>query len=356
MTSPEAGFWRDRRVLVTGHTGFKGSWLSLWLDRLAASVSGFAPDRPPPPSLFELARVEDAAETLEGDVRDYESVERALRQSRPEVVIHMAAQPLVRRGYEDPIGTYATNVMGTVHVLEAARRCADVRVVVVVTSDKCYENRGWFWGYREYEPMGGRDPYSSSKACAELVTAAYRASFGGDGSPAIATARAGNVIGGGDWSADRLVPDVLAAALEDRSVTIRNPDAVRPWQHVLNPLSGYLRLAEALWQSPEYAEAWNFGPDDRDARPVRVMLERLSREWGKEIRWQPTRDSGPPEEDVLKLDSSKARARLGWEPAWDLDDALRSVVGFYRGLENGEDPRALATSQIDAFQAGERPS
>jgi CDP-glucose 4,6-dehydratase len=356
VTGPTPPFWRDRRVLVTGHTGFKGSWLSLWLERLGARVTGFAGGAPTSPSLYELARVGEGAETIGGDVRDYEAVERAVRGARPEVVIHMAGQPLVRRSYEDPVGTYATNLMGTVHVLEAARRCGDVRVLVVVTSDKCYENRESAGSYREYEPMGGDDPYSSSKGCAELATAAYRASFGREPeAPAIASARAANVIGGGDWAPDRLVPDVVAAALEGHPVTIRNPDAVRPWQHVLNALSGYLLLAEALWESREYAEAWNFGPEERDALPVRALVERLSQEWGEEIRWEPAPDSGPPEEGVLKLDSSKARARLGWEPRWGLDDAVRSIVRFYRGFANGEDPRALVTSQIDAFHAGEPP-
>jgi CDP-glucose 4,6-dehydratase len=348
-------FWEGRRVLVTGHTGFKGSWLTLWLVRLGATVVGLSDGVPTEPSLYELAAVGEEAETIQADVRDLAAVEAALSSARPDVVIHMAAQPLVRSSYEDPVATYATNVMGTVHVLDAARRADDVRAVVVVTSDKCYENREWLWAYREHEPMGGRDPYSNSKGCAELVTAAYRASFGDDGGPAIASARAGNVIGGGDWSRDRLVPDVMGAALEDRAVVIRNPDAVRPWQHVLNPLSGYLRLVEALWDSRDYAEPWNFGPDERDAQPVRALLERLSAAWGEEISWERDQGANPHEAGLLRLDSSKARTRLGWEPSWDLDDAVRSIAGFYRTLAGGGDLRSVVLEQIDTFQSGERP-
>jgi CDP-glucose 4,6-dehydratase len=348
-------FWEGRRVLVTGHTGFKGSWLTLWLARLGATVVGLSDGVPTEPSLYELAAVGEEAETFEADVRDLAAVEAAMSSARPEVVIHMAAQPLVRSSYEDPVATFATNVMGTVHVLDAARHADDVRAVLVVTSDKCYENREWLWAYREHEPMGGRDPYSNSKGCAELVTASYRASFGHDGGPAIASARAGNVIGGGDWSQDRLVPDVMGAALEGRSVVIRNPDAVRPWQHVLNPLSGYLRLTEALWDSRDYAEPWNFGPDERDAQPVRAMLERLSAAWGEEIGWERDQAANPHEAGLLKLDSSKARTRLGWEPSWDLDDAVRSIAGFYRTLAGGGDVRSVVLEQIDTFRSGERP-
>jgi CDP-glucose 4,6-dehydratase len=349
-----ASFWEGRRVLVTGHTGFKGSWLTLWLTRLGAQVTGLASGGLSKPSLHKLAGVGDEAETLDADVRDLDAVDKAVSSARPEVVIHMAAQPLVRRSYEDPVTTYAINVMGSVHVLDASRRSDDARVVLVVTSDKCYENRERGRAYVEDDPMGGRDPYSSSKGCAELVTAAYRASYG-DAGPAIASARAGNVIGGGDWSQDRLVPDVMGAALEGRSVLIRNPDAVRPWQHVLNPLSGYLRLVEALWESRDYAEPWNFGPDERDARPVRELLERLAAEWGEGLRWEVDEAPSPPEAQLLTVDSSKARRRLGWEPLWDLDDTVRSISAFYRALADGEDVRPVVLEQIDAFRAGKGP-
>lgn len=344
-------FWEGRRVLVTGHTGFKGSWLALWLARLGAQVTGLANGLPSQPSLHVLARVGEDVETLQVDVRDRDAVESAVSSARPEVVVHMAAQPLVRRSFEDPVGTYATNVMGTVHVLDAARRSPEVRVVVVVTSDKCYENLESGRPYREDDPMGGRDPYSNSKACADLVTSAYRASFGREGGPAIGSARAGNAIGGGDWSKDRIVSDVMGAALEGRSAVVRNPDAVRPWQHVLNPLSGYLRLAEALWESAGNAGAWNFGPDERDTCPVRVLVERLATEWGEGLRWEMDEPANLPEAQVLRLDSSKARTRLGWKPRWDLDDAVRSIAGFYRALADGQDLRPVVLGQIDAFHS-----
>jgi CDP-glucose 4,6-dehydratase len=347
-------FWKGRRVLVTGHTGFKGTWLTLWLLRQGAEVKGIATGVPTEPSLYALTRVGDDAETLEADVRDPAAVARAVSEARPEVLVHMAAQPLVRLSYERPVDTYAINVMGTAHVLEAARRVDDLRALLVVTSDKCYENRGSAEPYREDAPLGGRDPYSSSKACAELVTAAYRQSFG-EG-PAIASARAGNVIGGGDWSPDRLVPDVMAAALEGRAVKIRNPDAIRPWQHVLNPLSGYLALCERLWESRDYAEAWNFGPAEEDCRPVRALVERLASEWGEGLRWEADDGPNPPEAAVLKVDSSKARGRLGWEPAWGLDEAAASIVAFYRGHAAGGDVRALVLDQIEAFESGRAPS
>jgi CDP-glucose 4,6-dehydratase len=336
-------------VLVTGHTGFKGSWLTLWLARLGAEVTGLARGVPTEPSLYALAGLSDEAATIDTDVRDPEAVERAVAAARPEVVIHMAAQPLVRLSYERPLETYAVNVMGTANVLQAARQAADVRALLVVTSDKCYENQEWERPYREDAPLGGRDPYSSSKACAELVTAAFRDSFGQDG-PAIASARAGNVIGGGDWSRDRLVPDVMAAALAGETVRIRNPGAVRPWQHVLDPLSGYLRLLECLWDSPEYAEPWNFGPAEEDSRPVRELVEGLAEAWGEGLRWEFDESEGPHEAGLLKLDSSKARARLGWQPTWDLSDAARSVAAFYRAYAAGEDVRPVVLGQIEAFE------
>jgi CDP-glucose 4,6-dehydratase len=346
-------FWRGRRVLLTGHTGFKGSWLALWLEVLGAEVVGLSRGVPTSPSLFELADVGAGVRTVEGDVRDLETVERAIADSRPEVVVHMAAQSLVPRSFERPVETYATNVMGTVHVLDAARRADGVRLAINVTSDKCYENREWVWGYREHEPMGGHDPYSNSKGCAELVTSAFRRSYGqGELSVAIASARAGNVIGGGDWAEHRLIPDLMQAAVAGRPATIRNPDAVRPWQHVLNPLSGYLVLAQRLWDSRELADGWNFGPDDGDARPVRWIIERLGVALGEPIAWRQAGGETPHEAHYLKVDSSKARARLGWSPGWGLEDALRSIATWYRVHREGGDLRGLAIAQIAAFQAG----
>jgi CDP-glucose 4,6-dehydratase len=348
-------FWRGRRVLVTGHTGFKGGWLGLWLAAMGAEVTGLSAGVPTVPSLFELARVDGDVRTIDADVRDADAVRRAVVESRPEVVLHLAAQPLVRLSFAEPRDTFEVNVMGTVNVLEAVRLVPGVRAVVNVTSDKCYENREWEWAYREVEPMGGHDPYSSSKGASELVTSAYRRSFfaAPDG-PRLASARAGNVIGGGDWGADRLIPDVMRAALEGAAVEIRNPAATRPWQHVLNPLSGYLMLAQRLCEDPDAATAWNFGPPESEARPVGWIVERLAELWPGELAW--TRDEGdhPHEAHYLKVDSSRARARLGWAPRWDLDRALESIVEWYVALRDGEDVRAVCLAQLDAFQR-ERP-
>jgi CDP-glucose 4,6-dehydratase len=287
---------------------------------------------------------------VEGDIRDTAAVREVVAVQRPEVVIHLAAQPLLRRSYVDPVGTYAANVMGTVNVLDAVRQADSVRAVVNVTTDKVYENREWEWGYREDEAKGGRDPYSNSKACSELVTSAYRESFfGGDSPVAVATARAGNVIGGGDWGKDRLIPDIMRAALDRKELLIRNPGAIRPWQHVLNPLSGYLKLAEALFESDELAEGWNFGPDERDARPVRWILERLSELWGEPIPWAQDGGSHPHEAMYLRLDSSKARVRLGWTPRWDLDQALAGIVSWYKAFQAGADLREHSLRQIEEF-------
>jgi CDP-glucose 4,6-dehydratase len=343
-------FWRGRKVLVTGHSGFKGSWLCLWLQQMGAEVTGFAAGSPSTPCLFEVARVDDGMESLEGDIRDTELVRETIVGRRPEIVIHLAAQPLVRRSYVDPVGTYATNVLGTVNVLDAVRQAEGPRVVINVTTDKVYANREWEWGYREDEPKGGRDPYSNSKACSELVTSAYRDSFFGlEGRVAVATVRAGNVIGGGDWGEDRLIPDIMRAALGDADLHVRNPGAIRPWQHVLNPLSGYLRLAESLWESDEFADGWNFGPEERDARPVHWIIERLSELWGTQIPWTHDGGSHPYETMYLRLDSSKARVRLGWLPRWDLDQALTSIVAWYKAFQAGEDMHAVSLGQIREF-------
>ncbi len=344
-------FWRDRGVLLTGHTGFKGAWLALWLQSLGARVTGFSNGVPTQPSLYELARVGDGMDSIVGDVRDRDAVAAAVAKAAPELVFHMAAQSLVRRSFADPVETYATNVLGTVNVLDAVRvHGASVHVLVNVTSDKCYENREWEWGYREEEPMGGHDPYSSSKGCAELVTSAFRRSFFAD--PAgtrLASARAGNVIGGGDWGEDRLLPDIMRAALAGREVRVRNPNSIRPWQHVLSPLSGYLTLAQALWDSSEHACGWNFGPPEADARPVGWIIARVNELWPGELRW--TLDDGvhPHEARYLKLDSSRARARLGWQPPLVLDSALRATVDWYGQLQAGADMRGVTLGQIESF-------
>lgn len=346
-------FWRGRRVLVTGHTGFKGSWLCLWLASVGAEVHGYALPPPTDPSLFDVAKVGDLLAASEiSDVRDGEALSAAVGRARPEIVFHLAAQPLVRYSFRAPVETYAVNVMGTVHLLEAVRRNDCVRAVVSVTTDKCYENREWPWGYRENEPLGGHDPYSSSKACAELVSAAYRNSFLAEAGVALATARAGNVIGGGDWAADRLLPDFLRALDAGETLTIRSPGAIRPWQHVLEPLSGYLALAEALAESgAQAAEAWNFGPVDDDARPVGWILERLSARV-PELRWQCDALPQPHEANYLKLDSSKARACLGWAPRWRLDKALEMTVDWHRAWRHGSDMRAVSLAQIAEYAAG----
>ncbi len=344
------GFWCDKRVLLTGHTGFKGSWMSLWLQSLGARVHGLALAPPQTHNLFTEARVGEGMAGTTGDIRDLATVASAMAAFRPDIVIHMAAQPLVRLSYAEPVETYATNVMGTVHVLEAVRRTPGVRVVVNVTTDKCYENKEWAWGYREDEPMGGHDPYSNSKGCSELVSAAYRNSFFQQGGPALATARAGNVIGGGDWASDRLVPDILRAFERDEPVIIRNPHSTRPWQHVLEPLSGYLTLAQHLWDDGEaFAEGWNLGPRDEDARPVQWIVEQLVDRWGHGARWQLDGSTHPHEANFLKLDISKARARLGWQPRWRLDAALGHIVAWHQAWLAREDVRALCLQQIDLY-------
>ena len=349
-------FWRGRRVLVTGHTGFKGSWLSLWLQQLGAHVVGYALEPPTNPNLFQIAGVGRGMVSITADIRDLSTLSAAFAQHRPEVVFHLAAQPLVRLSYREPVETYATNVMGTINVLESVRQTDDVRAVVNVTSDKCYENREWWWGYRETEPMGGHDPYSSSKACAELVTAAYRESFfraadGGAARVAVASARAGNVIGGGDWAADRLVPDIVRAFLAGEPVVLRHPHAIRPWQHVLDSLSGYLLLAERLLtDGAAFAEPWNFGPDDGDVRPVGWVAEQISTAWGRPGSWK--MDTGPRDHEAtyLKLDNSKAKARLGWRPRWPLDRALAAASHWYLAYQAGDDMAALTLDQLRQYE------
>ena len=349
-----AEFWRGRRVLLTGHTGFKGAWLALWLQRLGARVTGFALGIPTRPSLYELAHVAEGMESIEGDVRDFDAIAAALLVARPDVVIHMAAQSLVRPSFAEPRMTYEVNVMGTVNLLEAVRRDGTVRVVVNVTSDKCYENREWEWAYREDEPMGGHDPYSSSKGCAELVTDAFRRSFFSTGDATrVASARAGNVIGGGDWAEDRLIPDIMRAVFAERAVHVRSPDSVRPWQHVLNPLGGYLALAQALWSSPELAGGWNFGPADEDARPVRWIVQRMAGRWPDRLHWVEDANTEQRlhlhEARYLKLDSSRARSLLGWRPRWGLGEALDATVAWYRALHAGAGMSAVTAEQIETY-------
>lgn len=349
-------FWQGKRVLLTGHTGFKGSWLALWLQRLGAEVSGLALAPPTRPSLFETARVAEGIRHFTADIRDFEQVRMVYAESRPEIVFHLAAQALVRHSYAEPLETYATNVLGTAHVLEAARHAPDLRAIVSVTSDKCYDNREWPWGYRENDPLGGHDPYSSSKGCAELVSAAYRDSFLAPRGIALATARAGNVIGGGDWAEDRLIPDILRAIEAGHPVNIRSPEAIRPWQHVLEPLAGYLLLAERLYDDgPAHALAWNFGPADADARPVRWIVEQLTRAWGEGAAWQLDAAPQPHEAHYLKLDCSKARQQLGWQPRWDLSRALRATLEWHKDALAGVDPRALCLRQITEYSESETP-
>jgi CDP-glucose 4,6-dehydratase len=345
-------FWYDKRVLLTGHTGFKGAWMSLWLHSMGAKVQGFALAPPTTPSLFEEAKVGDLIQSNLGDIRDFAAVAKVVKEFKPEIVFHMAAQPLVRYSYDAPLETYATNVMGTAHLLESIRAIDSVRAVVNVTTDKCYENREWVWGYREDEAMGGYDPYSSSKACSELVTAAYRQSFLDKAGIAVATARAGNVIGGGDWAKDRLIPDILRAFENKQPVSIRNPNSIRPWQHVLEPLSGYLLSAENLCAEPaSFSQAWNFGPKDDDAKPVGWIVESMARKWGKEASWSFDEGNHPHEAHYLKLDISKARQSLGWSPRWSLDQALDHTVEWHMAWMQGKDVRSQCIKQIEDYLA-----
>jgi CDP-glucose 4,6-dehydratase len=350
LVNPSPGFWRGKRVLITGHTGFKGGWLAHWLARLGAAVTGFALAPDTEPSLFEQSRLGARIASTIGDVRDADAVRRVVAAARPDIVLHLAAQALVRRSYADPVGTFATNVLGTAHVLDSARDSDTVRAIVSVTSDKCYLERAGGAPYRETDPLGGGDPYSSSKACAEHVTAAYRHAFFAGGA-ALASARAGNVIGGGDWASDRLVPDCVRAFAAGRAVAIRNPAAVRPWQHVLEPLAGYLVLAERLWTDPGFAEAWNFGPADADARPVADLVAGIARRWGSDAGWTAQAGAHPHEAATLRLDSAKARQRLGWAPRLDLERALDWTVEWYRRCRSGEAAEALVDAQIAAYEA-----
>lgn len=361
VTSGSNG-WKGRDVLVTGHTGFKGGWLALWLHRLGAAVHGFALDPPTDPALFDTANVGGVlASDTRADLADRGALEQSFKRASPQVVFHLAAQPLVRAGYDDPLGTLVTNVMGTAHVLDVARHTDSVRAVIVITTDKVYENREWDWPYRELDALGGHDPYSASKAAAELVATSYCSSFfcgGSDQAARIATARAGNVIGGGDWATDRLLPDCLSAFSRHGTVRLRNPNSVRPWQHVLEPLAGYLLLAERLMESShqDFAGAWNFGPlIDSDAT-VSEVAETVAGLWGHGagVERVSTTDGAPHEAGVLRLDSTKARTQLGWQPRWSLEEALDRTVTWYKAWDQGDDMRSFTVRQIAEYEDASR--
>lgn len=348
-------FYKGKKVFVTGHTGFKGSWLCLLLHKLGAQVSGYALNPPTQPSLYEAANIDAFVDSTIGDIRNYNLLLATLQSVKPDIVIHMAAQPLVRESYKNPRETYEVNVMGTVNLLDAIRQIASVKAVVNVTTDKCYENREWHWGYRENEPMGGYDPYSNSKGCSELVTSSFRNSFFNPATytqhgVALASARAGNVIGGGDWADDRLIPDFIRAITAGQEVKIRSPYAIRPWQHVLEPLSGYLTLAQALYTAgAQYAQGWNFGPDDNDARNVEWITKTICELWGDNASYSVDTNPQPHEANYLKLDCSKAKAELNWYPKWNIHKTLESIVEWNKGLIGGEDAREITEKQIEEY-------
>lgn len=349
------GTYKGRRVLITGHTGFKGSWLCLLLDKLGADVYGYALEPPTNPSLFNEARIGELMTSHIGDIRDYDRLFKVIQEVQPEIVIHMAAQPLVRESYKFPIETYSTNVMGTVHLLEACRHTSSVKAIVNVTTDKCYENREWHWGYRENEPMGGYDPYSNSKGCSELVTSSYRNSYFNPAKydqhgVALASARAGNVIGGGDWADDRLIPDFIRAISKGEKVRIRSPYAIRPWQHVLEPLTGYLTLAAKLYtEGAPYAQAWNFGPDDNDAQNVEWITQTICTLWGEGASFEVDHNPQPHEANYLRLDCSKAKAELNWFPKWNIEITLKSIVDWNKTYLSGKDIRKVTIDQINQY-------
>ncbi|KIS45407.1 CDP-glucose 4,6-dehydratase [Kosakonia radicincitans] len=351
----DASFWKGKRVFITGHTGFKGSWLTLWLQSMGAVLKGYSLNPPTEPSLYESAAVDDLIDSTIGDIRNFDQLHAAINDFRPEIVFHMAAQPLVRLSYDEPIETYSTNVMGTVHLLEAVKRVGGVKAIVNITSDKCYENREWVWGYREHEAMGGYDPYSNSKGCAELVASAYRNSFFNEKDyakhgVALASVRAGNVIGGGDWAKDRLIPDILRSFENNQTVIIRNPHAIRPWQHVLEPLSGYITIAQRLYEEgPAFAEGWNFGPREDDAMPVQFIVETMVKIWGDDAAWLLDGNEHPHEAHYLKLDCSKARMRLGWQPRWNLVETLERIVKWHKAWIAGEDMLARSRNEISEY-------
>ena len=351
-----AKFWRHKKVLITGHTGFKGSWLSLWLQKLEANLVGYALASPTQPNLFALAQVASGMKSITGDIRDFDNLNQTIKEHKPEIIFHLAAQPLVQYSYQNPIETYATNVMGTVHLFEAARNCDSVKVIVNITSDKCYENREWDWGYRENDAMGGYDPYSNSKGCAELVTNAYRNSFFNpehyhQHGKALASARSGNIIGGGDWGKNRLITDLISAFSRNETVYLRHPEATRPWQYILDSLSGYLLLAEKLWQQPQqFAQGWNFGPNE-DAYPVKWIADKMAKMWGHNASWDIEKNSLAHEAQFLKLDTSKARKKLGWSTKVNLEQALTYTVNWYKAWQQQQqDLRQLTLLQIQDYE------
>ncbi len=344
-------FWKGRRVFLTGHTGFKGSWLALWLSQMGAKVTGFSLAAENP-SLFVQARIGDLVSHVEGDIRDLAALESAMADAQPEVVFHLAAQPLVRLSYENPVDTFATNVQGTVHLLDACRRMKHLCSIVCITSDKCYENREWIWPYRESDPMGGHDPYSASKGAAEIVIAAYRRSFfQAEQKVGLASVRAGNVIGGGDWAADRLIPDIVRALIAGDQLQLRAPGAIRPWQHVLEALGGYLMIAQHLAKGQDWAAtSWNFGPADSDTQPVGWIADRMIEAWGRGS-WDNCQAPQPHEANILKLDCSKARSQLGWKPVLGLEGALQWIVDWHRAVADGADARSFTVAQLNDYRA-----
>jgi CDP-glucose 4,6-dehydratase len=354
----DKAFWKNKRVFLTGHTGFKGAWLSVWLHSLGAQVTGYALNPPTTPSLFELAKVDSLVDSIIGDIRDSELLIDSMTNADPEIVIHMAAQPLVIESYKNPVETYETNVMGTVNLFEAVKHCKNLKVVINVTTDKCYENNEWVWGYRENEALGGYDPYSSSKACSELVTSAYRNSYYSpnkfsEHGVSIATARAGNVIGGGDWANNRLIPDIIRGLNNQEIITIRNPNAIRPWQHVLEPLGGYIMLAQAMYtQGDQFASAWNFGPREDDAKTVENIVDKLCELWDGSASYVIESDSTQLHEATyLKLDCSKANNVLGWMPKWDIKEALSKILEWNKEFTiSGTDVLQVTRKQINEYQ------
>ena len=351
-------FWKNKKVLITGHTGFKGAWLSLWLQDLGANVVGISLDSPTTPSLYEQANVAKGMISLRQDIRNGEAIKQLFQKHKPEIVFHLAAQPLVRLSYREPVETYEINVMGTLHVLEGIRSVDSVRSAVMITTDKCYQNKEWVWGYRETDTIGGHDPYSSSKGAAELLISSYRNSYFpqdkySDHKTAIASARAGNVIGGGDWAEERLIPDIIKAFKNNEKVIIRNPKSTRPWQHVLEPLSGYLKLAEQLEKNgDQYAEAWNFGPAEIDARPVQWIVEKMAKLWGENANWINDKSDHPHEANYLKLDCSKAHMKLNWYPRWDISETLLRIVEWHKLKDVHNNYRKLCLTQINDYMRG----
>lgn len=345
-------FWHNKTVFVTGHSGFKGGWLSLWLNKLGANVFGYALSPITSPNFFTVTSLEEVITSCTKDIRSLESLTKEMQKAQPEIAFHLAAQPLVRKSYQSPVETYDVNIMGTVHFLEAVRQTPSVKVAIVVTSDKCYENREWLWGYRESDSMGGHDPYSSSKGCAELVTSAYRDSYMSQAQVQIASVRAGNVIGGGDWSEDRLIPDMVRAFSSGNTLHIRAPRAIRPWQHVLEPLRGYLLLAKKMWQkNPDCCSGWNFGPSENDICTVEEVITKSSTLWGGEAQWSVAKGAHPHEAITLKLDCSKAKSLLNWRPVFNLDIALEWTINWYRAQQKSDtDMRALSLQQIEAYE------